>query len=500
MALVSVLGACSSLPALEGQRSASQPIDTSGTRLARAIAPRAAAHPGLSGVLPLANALDAFAARVLLARSAERTLDVQYYLWNQDTSGLLLMGALREAADRGVRVRLLLDDMNTAGMDDLLAALHAHQNIEVRLFNPFAVRWPRAVGYLTDFRRLNRRMHNKSFTADGQATIVGGRNVGDEYFGATDGAAFVDLDVLAVGQVVPAVSADFERYWASGSSYPLHLLVRAPPPNGPAPVSDPPGSAAAAYLDAVRTSPFVSDLLQGRLALDWAPVRLVSDDPAKALGQGTATTLVEQLNRVIGNPARRLQLVSAYFVPGAAGTEALVAMSRRGVDVGVLTNSLAATDVPVVHAGYARRRKPLLEGGVKLYELRRQPRVIETPDGPSTPVLRASSASLHAKTFTVDGLHVFIGSFNFDPRSMHLNTEMGLVIASPALARQAEAAFGQAIQGRAYTVRLDEEGGLYWLDPVPGGQAVRHATEPGTSTWQRAAVRFLSLLPIEWLL
>ncbi|WP_049053995.1 phospholipase D-like domain-containing protein, partial [Achromobacter xylosoxidans] len=200
------------------------------TPLGRAITPLAAGHPGKSGIHALADAHDAFAARMMLARTAQRSLDVQYYIWHDDMTGTMLMEALHAAADRGVRVRLLLDDNGTSGLDTVLAAMDAHPNIEVRLYNPFAVRWPKAIGYLTDFRRLNRRMHNKSFTADNQATIVGGRNIGDEYFGAAEGVLFSDLDVLAVGPVVQDVSSDFDRYWASQSAYPVAGLLK---PAGP---------------------------------------------------------------------------------------------------------------------------------------------------------------------------------------------------------------------------------------------------------------------------
>jgi putative cardiolipin synthase len=279
---------CGDLPPLEDRNdrtSSTALVDRGATRLEQAISPRVAAHPGKSGIYPLSDAREAFAARVLLARAAERSLDAQYYIWRKDRSGTLLFGALREAADRGVRVRLLLDDNNTTGLDSTLAALDAHPNIEVRLFNPFVVRAPRWIGYLTDFTRLNRRMHNKSFTADNQATIVGGRNVGDEYFDASDGTAFVDLDVLAVGRVVQAVSDDFDRYWASGLSYPVDRLL---PPASAAETAQLTAAAAAieanpaaaSYLQAVQITPFVRDLLAGRLAVTWAPVRMVSDPPA----------------------------------------------------------------------------------------------------------------------------------------------------------------------------------------------------------------------------
>lgn len=455
----------------------------------------------------LLDARDAFAARVLLARAAERSLDVQYYIWHNDLSGTLLFEALREAADRGVRVRLLLDDNNTSGLDSILAALTAHPNIEVRLFNPFAVRKPRIVGYLTDFFRLNRRMHNKSFTADNQATIVGGRNIGDEYFdAAADAVVFIDLDVIAVGPAVQEVSADFDRYWASQSAYPAERLLTSVDQRDVDQVMaqasrvarDP---AATAYLKALRESPFVRELLEGRLALEWAPTRMVSDDPAKGLGEIPAEDRIfGQIEAAIGDPHRAVDLISAYFVPGMQGTETFVGLAQRGVKVRVLTNSLEATDVAPVHAGYAKRRRKLLEAGVALYELRRlapySGRLALSVAGGSA---GRSASSLHAKTFGIDGSRAFIGSFNFDPRSARLNTEMGFIIDSPALARRIAEAFEARIPAQSYEVRLAEDGKLYWIERK-GKALVRHDTEPGTTLAQRLGVWFLSLLPIEWLL
>jgi putative cardiolipin synthase len=395
-----------------------------------------------------------------------------------------------------VRVRLLLDDNGVAGLDRTLAALDAHPGIEVRLFNPFAIRGARWLGYLTDFSRLNRRMHNKSFTADSQVTIVGGRNVGDEYFGAGEGTLFVDLDVLAVGPVAQEVSRDFDRYWASGSSYPVARMLA---PASAVPVFSVDAGQAAAYRDSVRDTPFVRQLLEGSLPLEWAPVRLVSDDPAKGLGQADPGMLLPgRLEEVLGRPHSELDLVSAYFVPAEAGTALFVSMARRGVEVYVLTNSLAATDVAGVHAGYAKRRKALLEAGVRIFELKASS--TQSRRG-SDLVSRSgsSAASLHAKTFVLDRSRVFIGSFNFDPRSAHLNTEMGLVIDSPSLAQRVAGMFRTGMPQRCYEVRLGPDGALYWIERN-GSEMQRHDTEPGTTAWKRAAVRFLSMLPIDWLL
>ena len=228
---VGLLGGCSTLPSLVNRTASTAIFDTGNTRLGRGISPLFESHPGASGICPMPDARDAFAARVLLAQVAERTLDLQDYIWHGDMSGTLLFNAVRDSADRRVRVRLLLDDHGTSGIDTTLAALDSHPKIEVRLFNPFVIREPRWINYLFDFFRLNRRMHNKSFTADNQVTIIGGRDVGDEYFGATDGLLYVDLDVMAVGPVVSETSKDFDRYWASESSYPVAGLLPAVSPD-----------------------------------------------------------------------------------------------------------------------------------------------------------------------------------------------------------------------------------------------------------------------------
>lgn len=506
LTMVALLSGCGRLPTLPDRHPSHAIDDTAATGLGRAIAPPARAHPGQSGVLALAEGREAFATRMLLAETAERSLDVQYYIWHPDITGTLLMEALRRAADRGVRVRLLLDDNNTSGLDANLAALDSHPNLEVRLFNPFLQRDWRWWGYLTDFGRLNRRMHNKSFTADNQATIVGGRNIGDEYFDAGQELAFVDLDVLAVGAVVPLVSADFDRYWASASAFPLATLLPADDGHGlerlaqhAAQVRS--GPDAAPYLAALRNSDFVHHLVAGDLALEWTGVRLVSDDPAKGLGKAPVQALLpHSLSEVMGTPQRELLLVSPYFVPTSDGTEVLTGLARRGVAVRVLTNSLAATDVPAVHAGYAKRRHALLRGGVKLYELK--------PDGPrprSSPADRgltgSSGASLHAKTFAVDGQRIFIGSFNLDPRSAALNTESGLVIDSAQLATRLADVFHNQLPAQSYTLRLDAQGHIEWLDQsAPDAPPRVYRNEPLTPVWKRAMVRVLSWLPIEWLL
>jgi cardiolipin synthase C len=479
--------------------------DASATRLEAAVLPLASAHPGLCGLVPLSDGRDAFAARALLADAAERTLDAQYYIWHNDMSGTLLLDALRRAADRGVHIRLLLDDNNTRGLDETLAAFDAHANIEVRLFNPFRHRRARWLDYLTNFARLNRRMHNKSFTVDGQVTIVGGRNVGDEYFATGHDVAFVDVDVLAIGSVVSDVSRDFERYWASDSSQPAAGVLPAASTASIASASAATARVAGdpnsvAYVEALARQPFVRELLSGTLRFQWAATTMVSDDPAKALGRATKDGLVwSRLKDLMGAPGGEMYLISPYFVPAGSALDYFAGLARRGVKVVALTNSLEATDVTAVHAGYSKRRRRLLASGVTLFELKR----VSTARSGRRRMLLGSSgsshSSLHAKTFSIDRSRVFIGSFNFDPRSARLNTELGFVMDSPALAQAIADAFAETIPQRAYSVGLRDGATLQWTESRDG-RVVVHAQEPGAGLGLRFAVAVMSVLPIDWLL
>jgi putative cardiolipin synthase len=504
LALVALAG-CAGLAPPHDRTPTSALADTAATRLGRAVSADVAANPGKTGIHALPNAHDAFAARALFAAAAEKSLDAQYYLWHGDHVGNLLFEALWQAAERGVRVRLLLDDINTAGLDPALAALDAHPRIEVRLYNPVKQRDARVLAFLTDFARVNRRMHNKSFTVDNQVAVVGGRNIGDEYFGAATGVAFADLDVVAVGAAVPEVSREFDVYWNSASAYPAAGFVG---PAGPDAVAGLQARFASSradprsrdYLEALRTTPLVRDLLDRKVALEWTTVRVLYDDPAKTLDASGRTDLLlfPELARAMGQPERTLDLVSPYFVPGDDGTDALVAMAKRGVRVRILTNSLASSDVSAVHAGYAKRRVELLRAGVRLFELR--PTAGRDEQGKKLGIGSSSSSGLHAKTFAIDGRRIFVGSFNFDQRSARLNTEMGLVIDSPALARALGEAFDATIPRAAWEARLAAGGeALEWVERTASGE-VRHAVEPGTTWFKRSGVEFLSVLPIDWLL
>jgi putative cardiolipin synthase len=493
------LGGCA-LPSLQGRADTAAIHDTDATPLARAIAPSLRANQGKSGVHSLSAAEEAFAVRARLAAAAERSIDVQYYMWHGDTTGMLLFETLCQAAQRGVRVRLLLDDNNTAGLDRTIAQLAAQPNIQVRLFNPLINRRVRWTNYVFDFPRINHRMHNKSFTVDNQLTVIGGRNIGDEYFNANDNLEFVDVDLLAMGPVVDEVSRLFDQFWNSASAYPAEMIVgNASPAEAAAQLQRAFAAAradpkAVRYLQMMHGNPLTDELTDHGLDFEWSNVRLVGDDPQKVFAANRELLLLPRLFETTGPPNARFDLVSPYFVPTKLGTVSFQAMARRQVQVRVLTNSLASNDVAAVHVGYAKRRKALLRAGVRLFELKRV-------DSAARPRGRGSSAgSLHAKTFEIDDRQLFIGSFNFDPRSARLNTEMGMVVESAAMSQGLRQYFDTRMPLTAYEVKLSSDGRkLQWIETTADGQKVLDS-EPGVGLFRRALVGFLSFLPIDWLL
>lgn len=473
-----------------------------GTTLGAAVLPLVAANPGLSGVARLQDGTAAFAARLQLADAAEASIDVRYYIWQKDVTGLMLLDALKRAADRGVRVRMLLDDNGIPDLGPELAEMDAHPNIEVRLFNPFVLRRPRALSYALDFRRLNRRMHNKSFTVDGVASIVGGRNIGDIYFSQDPAVNYFDMDVVALGQASNDVSEDFDRYWASPSAVPARLILPARPADGgvlAASVGAVRGNAKAReYEQAVGALPLLDEIEGGRPVFEWVRMQLVSDDPVK--GQGPApeeALLTTRLAAILPGPEREVLLVSAYFVPGDRLTRRLSDWARAGIDVRVLTNAQEATDVLPVHAGYRRYRSDLVAAGVRQYELkaRQARRDLAEQFG----LIGSTNSSLHAKTFVIDRKTIFVGSFNFDPRSANLNTEMGFLIESPRLAGELGRAFDDHLDERAYLVQPGEAG-LQWVERDEDGTTTLHDVEPGTTALTRFVARAIGWLPVEWLL
>jgi putative cardiolipin synthase len=509
-----LLTGCASLPERRAQLTFAPPPSADVTRLGRALGPVVVEHPGQSGVYALGNGMDAFAARMVLAAAAERTLDLQYYIWHPDDAGKLLVHQLLQAADRGVHVRLLLDDIGTSPSDAHLLALDSHPNIQVRLFNPAANRTFRGLSFLFEFGRLNRRMHNKSFTADNQVAIIGGRNIGDEYFGIGPGVEFADMDVMAVGQVVDTATTAFELYWNNLYSVPIASLNRKK-------LSEKwvteQRAALASYCDTMQDSPYLqaardcglmNQVREGKLVFLWGRAWLAYDLPDKVTtARGDrAAHLIPQLRPVIDGTERELLIVSPYFVPGREGVAFFQALRKRGVRVVIVTNSLGATDVAAVHAGYRRYRKALLRAGVELYEFKAsasfkpEARTGKTSSGSGT---GSSQASLHAKTFVFDQRTVFVGSLNLDPRSVSLNTEIGAVLEVPELARRAASGIEQNALRNAYRLELlpgdgsgKESGRLNWVSEE-NGVPTRYTREPAASWGRRFLVGLLSLLPIE---
>jgi putative cardiolipin synthase len=502
-----MLSACSSLPPAE--RIESHVLTQTGqTRLggvARDIGQRAGLAPAddpRSAVRLVTTGRDAFLARATLGMLAERSIDAQYYIWHNDETGQLLLASLLQAADRGVRIRLLLDDIHTADLDPMLAALDAHPRVEVRLYNPFAHRDARWLDYLTDLRRVNRRMHNKSFIADSQLAVVGGRNVGNEYFSAQASVDFGDLDAIVTGPIVGEVDKQFDLYWNSPSAYPIASLVPGVQAGALALLRERAASIDSTaqvkgYLADLRHSTMARDMLDGRLDFQAAKASLVYDDPSKTLARkgDSVTRLTDRLAPLVADTREEMVLVSPYFVPMASGTESIARLQAGGVRTTILTNSLASNDVGAVHAGYARYRSELLAAGVALWEVKPQ------PDDVSNRKFWGGSShvSLHAKTFVFDRRKLFVGSFNLDPRSNHLNTELGILFESPALAAPAAQDVLAGLPRVAWRVERDPASNdLVWIDEARGGE--RLSTEPQTSFLRRLGVNLLRLLPIDSLL
>ena len=501
-----IFSGCATLPENTVRNDSYAYEDTDQTRIGKARRAKIEAHPGQSGFYLLGNGLDAFVARAVLANGADRSIDAQYYLLHGDLTGILFIDQLVKAADRGVRVRLLVDDMDLAGKDIGAAALDSHPNIEVRLFNPFSRNTGRTVQFVTRLGSVTRRMHNKSFTVDNQITILGGRNIGDEYFDADPKLAFADLDVMVIGPVVRQVSTSFDQYWNSELAYPASTLVEKPLTDEQIEekhrllkeyVAQQKNSD---YLRALRESNLANKMRSDTVNFHWGSAQIVVDQPEKLLHDTDRTEfhLSGQLRPYLAKIQDELIIFSPYFVPGIKGTEFLTQLSKKGVRVRILTNSLSSTDVGIVHAGYSRYRRQLLRSGVELYELNKKTRKKESQGKMGKE--GGSAASLHAKSFVFDRKRVFIGSLNLDPRSVRQNTEIGVVFSSAEAANVLADWFDQNIDQVAFRVELkmDETGNeiILWHGMEDGEQRVFRA-DPYTSFWQRLGISLLNILPIE---
>jgi putative cardiolipin synthase len=478
--------------------------DGQATQLGRLFGKKLSDHPGQAGVYLLQHGRDAFAARARLARMSEKSLDVQYYMYNQDTVGGLLTNELIKAADRGVRVRMLIDDIYGNRDEDAWVGLDAHENIEVRMWNPWKRGSNRLVQSIVRMAQIDYRMHAKSFTVDNQATILGGRNIGDEYFDADPNVAFVDIDVLSIGPPVRQVSSEFDSYWNAEHAYPVNNLIRRGTERDVLNLRSKKEAffekqSTSDYVKAVNDSDLARSLKDGDLAFSWSDARVIHDSPQKEdlKKAGTDELLIAQLAPYITGARKTVDIVSPYFVPGDRATAALCKLSQDGVKVRVLTNSLASNDVSAVHAGYTKYRRTLLRSGVRLFELDESLKDRESKMFTWLPGLAKSS--LHAKTMAFDGEIGFVGSFNFDQRSQHINNEIGLLIHNPAIAGASAKHFEDNVNTVAFEVSLSQESGrekMQWTGGQ-GGPNVVWEKEPYATTLQRLSVGILKWLPIE---
>ena len=452
----------------------------------------------LSGVKLMDSAQPALSIRFALANLAQHSIDAQYYIWEGDRSGRVLLHALLAAADRGVRVRLLLDDYTLSKGDPYLAAFNAHPYMEIRLFNPFSHRFIKSLGFLTDAGRLNHRMHNKLFVVDNMMGIVGGRNIADYYFGLSDHHNFRDLDVLLTGPGVEEVSHSFDLFWNSRWSFKVSALYRRPISTrraleyhaalrqeashdlGQIPFDLPSGE--------TTQIAFVNELLASMV---WAPVTVVYDLPEKVVdGSVSIAARVEKLWDTVQH---ELLAEVAYFIPGKSGLRSIAALLERGVDVTIVTNSLASNDVPPVHSGYMVYRQRLLRLGVGLYEYR--PNAKDRASW--TELAQKSESRLHTKTYLIDRRFTVIGSINADPRSRWLNTEVGLMIDSEAFAQEVRSFLQMGVKPNySYRLLLDEQSQqVRWA--LGDKLLPAHVSDPHATLWEKIKMRLLRLLPIE---
>jgi len=475
-------------------------LNTTDTLMGAEIEEIVAGHPeGYSGFFPVYDGIDALSARLLMAERAERSIDAQYYLLKPGVTGDAFLEALLNAADRGVRVRLLLDDMFTSGYDAGMAGLDSHPNFEIRIFNPFASRSARFWDGITNFSRINRRMHNKSFTIDNQMTLIGGRNIADEYFGAREDAKFGDLDVIGVGPVVQDVSAMFDEYWNHERAAPVEAFAKMP--DDPAAELEKVRAELADTMENIRGSKYaaaVEDKVLEMIESDpsvfsWSPYTLAVDSPDKNIKSKAkeADSITTPLIESILSAKKELIILSPYFVPRKSGIEALSEIQARGVDVTIVTNSLAANNQSSVHGGYAPSRKPLLKNGIRLFEVRADASVA----GSELVAANGAKATLHTKAFVVDRRETFIGSFNFDPRSANINTELGVIIRSPEISEWFASSVNEVIPSTTYEVFLNDKGKIRWRG-YDNGEEVIFDKEPQTTWGQRFSAGFMRILPI----
>ena len=496
VSLLAILAGCASAP-LDYPKHESYAIDdTSQTREAIKVKEWVGGKDDVNGFYPLTQGFDAFGTRLLLMDRAEASIDAQYFLMKPDHAGMVFAARLLEAADRGVRVRFLLDDIFTTVEDNGLATLHAHPNIEVRIFNPVARKGIYGLNYLGHFSLANRRMHNKAFVVDNQVAVVGGRNIANEYYQLETSGEFIDFDMIAVGPVVREVSSEFDTYWNHELAVPMEALFREDDEEKleqtRAKLNQAMEEAGQSiYADATNT-PILKQLGANEIRPYIAPARLITDDPQKLLEDVSPEQqiLVNEMRKVFREAESEIIILTPYLVPRDRGIELIRELRAKGIRVTILTNSLATNNHKAVHSAYANYRKRMLEAGVELWEARADAAKITTPEGET----QLDKLTLHTKGILVDRRRVFVGSLNLDPRSIDINTEMGLLIDSTQLGEKLTESVREHIPMIAYRVKLDDDGGLSWHATIDGKQVVE-TKEPQTSAWDRFMAWFLKIAP-----
>ncbi len=460
------------------------------SRLKRSIDDWIEENPGPSGFYPLSDGTDALGVRLLLMQAAEKTIDVQYFLMKPDTAGIAFAASLIAAADRGVRVRFLLDDIFTTTDDATLMLLDRHENIEVRLYNPVAGRGTKTFSFLGDFKRANRRMHNKSFIVDNQVMIVGGRNIADEYFGIQTKGEFLDLDVVGIGPVAARVSTEFDVFWNDRRSIPLSAVSKIADDealeNLRIKIERNQREAVIRAVETAQNTSLVAAMTGGELEFFSAAGKVVTDAPEKLSHKpGTAehALLATELDALLQSAEREIILLTPYFVPGKSGLLYWQQLASRDLRLVVVTNSLASNNHTAVHSGYSRYRKKIVDAGVELYEVR-----VDSGEDPN------EALTLHTKAFVLDRERVFIGSLNLDPRSIEINTEMGVIIESPELARIMAEAVDSHLPTRAWRVQRDAKGKLTWTSEV-NGETVVVGSEPQVGFGRKFSAFLLRIVP-----
>jgi putative cardiolipin synthase len=487
IAVVSVLAGCAGLPR-HVQKTPSVAFQHPETTTLGRIVAADELGKNLSGFRLLSSGEAALASLIALADHAERTLDIQYYIIHEDDSTRIFLHHVRLAADRGVRVRVLVDDLNTAGEDRRFMHLSSRANVEVRVFNPFTAgrfsTTTRLIASATDIRRINHRMHNKLFVADDALAITGGRNIGDQYFTLDPRSNFVDLDVVAAGAIVPQLSASFDQFW--NSKYAIPIASVASSVDAEANAAAPPVEAQFSESDKWLEQ----ELDAQKLQLIWAPATVLADRPAKIASETSPDeelTIANDIAALMSTAKQDLSIISPYFIPGKEGVALFAKLVASGVKVRILTNSLASTDSPLVDIGYARYRVPLLKLGVDLREMRPKLGQKHARFHP----FRSSNASLHAKALVIDQKIVFIGSLNMDERSAKINSELGLVISSAEIAREVTNLLDDISTDGSYKLQLDQHDRVEWVSGDGGAQKIWH-TDPATSRTERAWLKILS--------